>query len=329
MLSNGEHVLTAAEVDRKGGQDAVYRFRQQLNSGQIMAYATGGAVDSEAKARYEKFQDLEKSSKLDLAHQQQRIRSIEQSLREKETVGKGKSKHKRLALRGLDRKVAEMELAAAKAELKQMKADNQTLKSSYGSPAAEKKLYEDAQLDEQNQKDQDEADADAAQAAEDAAIAKAQKITSATNDVQGNASIQNLTSPAAVDRMVSQMITDITGFTDVLARLKTKGAAPWLLQQMIKMGPSKSVIRLGERYLADDAALASLNSKTALLDEVSGSYGRMVSDERFLTPGAYAPEGVSREVSIAVSTLDRSVIAAEVARYVKHEVTALAAGGGL
>jgi TP901 family phage tail tape measure protein len=67
LLSNGEHVLTAAEVDRMGGQDAVYRFRQQLNSGQIMAYATGGAVvDPAAQARYDRYQELERSSRLDL-----------------------------------------------------------------------------------------------------------------------------------------------------------------------------------------------------------------------------------------------------------------------
>jgi hypothetical protein len=97
---------------------------------------------------------------------------------------------------------------------------------------------------------------------------------------------------------------------------------------MIKMGPSKSVIRLGEKYLADDAALASINGKVGLLDEVSGSYGRMVSDERFMAPGAYAAEGVSRELSVKIEALDVSKVSAEIQRLVKHEVTTLAAGGG-
>lgn len=327
LLSNGEHVLTAAEVVKMGGQDAVYRFRQQLNSGNIMAYATGGAVTPD-QARYERFQELERSSKLDLAQQEKKIRDIQRSLKAHETVGKGKNKHKRLVLRGLDRNVAELELAEAKSQLAKMKADNVALKS-YGTSSQEKRRYEDAQAaDEQAEADRDAAD-EAAQAAEDAAIAKAKAVTSATDDIRGNVNIGNLTSPAAVDRYVARMITDITGFTDVLGRLKAKGAAPWLLQQMMKLGPSKSVIRLGEKYLADDAALTALNSKVAILDEVSGTYGRVVTDERFMAAGAYAPEGISRELSVKIEALDVTKVSAEIERRVVHTITSLAQGGGL
>jgi hypothetical protein len=42
-LSNGEHVLTAAEVSAMGGQAAVYGFRSQLKAG-LKGYADGGAV---------------------------------------------------------------------------------------------------------------------------------------------------------------------------------------------------------------------------------------------------------------------------------------------
>lgn len=44
--AKGEHVLTDQEVDLMGGQQAVYRFRAALRSGQIPAHATGGAVGS-------------------------------------------------------------------------------------------------------------------------------------------------------------------------------------------------------------------------------------------------------------------------------------------
>jgi hypothetical protein len=43
-LSNGEHVLTAAEVQKMGGQAAVYRFRHCWTAGKIPKFATGGAV---------------------------------------------------------------------------------------------------------------------------------------------------------------------------------------------------------------------------------------------------------------------------------------------
>jgi TP901 family phage tail tape measure protein len=43
-LSNGEHVLTADEVKRMGGQQGVYAFREQLKGPGVRRYAEGGAV---------------------------------------------------------------------------------------------------------------------------------------------------------------------------------------------------------------------------------------------------------------------------------------------
>lgn len=45
LLEGGEHVLTVSDVDKAGGQAAVYRMRQQIQSGR-MKFATGGAVPS-------------------------------------------------------------------------------------------------------------------------------------------------------------------------------------------------------------------------------------------------------------------------------------------
>jgi tape measure domain-containing protein len=46
MLSNGEHVWTAAEVNAVGGQDKVYQLRQMALAGMIPGFNTGGAVDN-------------------------------------------------------------------------------------------------------------------------------------------------------------------------------------------------------------------------------------------------------------------------------------------
>lgn len=43
-LSNGEHVLDAGDVAKMGGQQAVYKFRQQLQAGNAPGMAQGGAV---------------------------------------------------------------------------------------------------------------------------------------------------------------------------------------------------------------------------------------------------------------------------------------------
>lgn len=48
-LSNGEHVLTAAEVQAMGGQSAVYQFRSQLKAG-VAGYAAGGSIGREYSA---------------------------------------------------------------------------------------------------------------------------------------------------------------------------------------------------------------------------------------------------------------------------------------
>lgn len=42
--AKGEHVLTAQEVDKMGGQQAVYRFRAQVRAGNIQSYANGGGL---------------------------------------------------------------------------------------------------------------------------------------------------------------------------------------------------------------------------------------------------------------------------------------------
>lgn len=49
LLSNGEHVITATEVARAGGQDAIYRMRAAINSG--LKFANGGGVENGSYAR--------------------------------------------------------------------------------------------------------------------------------------------------------------------------------------------------------------------------------------------------------------------------------------
>ena len=50
MLSNGEHVIPADEVDMAGGQDAIYRLRAMIRAGYVR-FADGGAVEVQRFAR--------------------------------------------------------------------------------------------------------------------------------------------------------------------------------------------------------------------------------------------------------------------------------------
>jgi len=49
MLSNGEHVLTASDVEKAGGQGAIYRLRAAIQGG-LLRFAAGGAVGDARRA---------------------------------------------------------------------------------------------------------------------------------------------------------------------------------------------------------------------------------------------------------------------------------------
>ncbi|MDQ0756069.1 phage tail tape measure protein [Arthrobacter sp. B3I4] len=49
--SSGEHMFDAGDVQKMGGQQAVYRFRAQLQAGQVPRFAEGGAIGRMSAAR--------------------------------------------------------------------------------------------------------------------------------------------------------------------------------------------------------------------------------------------------------------------------------------
>ncbi|AYR01520.1 tail length tape measure protein [Arthrobacter phage Seahorse] len=62
MLSNGEHVWTAQEVEQAGGQGAMYRMRQLAKAGLLPKFASGGAADK-ATARRDFWIDYQRDSR--------------------------------------------------------------------------------------------------------------------------------------------------------------------------------------------------------------------------------------------------------------------------
>jgi TP901 family phage tail tape measure protein len=304
LLSNGEHVLTAAEVQRAGGQGGVYRLRAALRAGNLPAFATGGAVGS----RYDDFSALTQSSKLDLAQQQKRIKDIEQSLTEKETIGKGKNKRRRLVLRGLDRTVAELELREAKADLARMKNENKKLKG-YGT-----KEQEAARRD---------ADEAAVKAAEDVVKEAADRFTSAKTSATSKFGIGSASSAAAVDRNLGRLLADSQTFLGLLGDLKAKGASPWLLAQLVEAGPTKGAIRLAKEYNTNQAALDSINGRAAQIDQFGNAYAGLVGNAAFSQAGAWnsgvssasqAPAGAQVQIDVhPAAQLSEATIAHQVA----------------
>ena len=67
MLSNGEHVLTASDVRKAGGQDAIYRLRAGIQDG-TYRFASGGSTSTSSgpSAKQQKLQEQKDSAKSDL-----------------------------------------------------------------------------------------------------------------------------------------------------------------------------------------------------------------------------------------------------------------------
>ena len=282
--------------------------------GSVEWFANGGV---KLWGRYDDFSELDKSSKLDLARQQQRIRDLENSLSEKETYGKGKNKKRRLALRGLDRRVVQMELREARSELTQMKRENAQLKF-YGTEEQEKA-----------RKDAEEA---AVSAAEEIVRNAAERRTSAKNDAAKTFNIDTSMSAASVDRNLSRLLADSETFLGLLGDLKAKGASPWLLQQLVDAGPTRGAIRLARQYNTDQAALESINKRASQIDQYTNDYASLVGKEAFSSAKAWN-SGISSastsQFNVQITSTDILRLSGEIGRVVRHEITAIASGSGM
>ena len=131
--------------------------------------------------------------------------------------------------------------------------------------------------------------------------------------------------------MLARAIAEGAQFTLALAELKKKGAAPWLIDQLMKPGPSKGTIKLARKYATDADALAKVNAQAAQLDTVSNAYGSMTADPRMPEAATWSPltSTQSRTLQINVGSLDSSVLAQETTRVMAHKFESLAMGAGI
>lgn len=91
-VSNGEHVLTASDVTKMGGQESVYRFRSMVQAGMVQGYASGGAVGraeravdrarrAYARARGKDEKDDAREELREAKDRLERVRDLERDLR--------------------------------------------------------------------------------------------------------------------------------------------------------------------------------------------------------------------------------------------------------
>lgn len=68
---------------------------------------------------------------------------------------------------------------------------------------------------------------------------------------------------------------------DLLAQLKKAGASPWLLEQIIKLGPSRATNRTLRGLLGDSARLKRMNASSSGIVSNANDYAALTSGAGF------------------------------------------------
>ncbi|MFO6454545.1 MULTISPECIES: phage tail tape measure protein, partial [unclassified Aeromicrobium] len=221
-----------------------------------------------------------------------RVRDLKRALRETETYGKNKKR--RLALRGLDRLEARQELREAEAELREQNSIRRTMKRrGYKTSGA----YNRAMQRSQDAREK---------AREDAENAKENRQSVASSFADGLGS-DAFKSPASLERALATMLRDGAEHTQLLAQLKKAGASPWLLEQLVKAGPSRATNRTARALLADTDRLRRLNAMSAGIVTTSNQYAALTTGKGF-TPtfsgaAGFDAKAVAKELAAAYSAL--------------------------
>jgi hypothetical protein len=320
-LGNPLRVRSREWIINEKQSDKNDAWLRAINNGLVLddIFSRAGVPGFASGGRYDDFSALTHSTRLDIERQKLRIKDIKESLHEKKTVGKGKKKRKVDVLTGQAKRVAELELKEAEAELAKMYRENKQLKN-YGTQEQEEQLRDQA---EQAEKDREKAEDDAAQRIADAATFYASTKKSAADRF----SVMSGGSAASVDRNLTRTLANAQVFLGLLGDLKQKGASPWLLEQFVAEGPKPGAIRLARQYVTDQAAFDSIQYRAAQIDQYTTAYAGLVGSANFLNPAAWN-SGVSSssQTSIQITATDISQLSGEIGRVVRHEIKALTAG---
>lgn len=307
LVRSGEWIINEKQSDANHEWLAAINDGLNLSDllGDVPGFADGGQVDA--------------ATPLELTRMRIRIRDLQRNLAEREKYGKkpkGKdTRPSRYVLRGLDRVEARQDLAETRREYAATLRANSAARRR-GMSADRYNEYRDAQDEKRRQLKDDR--------------------RQAWESFVGGVSIDNLSTPASVERLLDRSITDMATLTDLLIKLKSRGAAPWLLQQLQSAGPSKSAIRLARHYLADTAALRRVNAQAAQLRAVGETYGQVTADPRWMAAGAWSGglsktqmAALQRTVNVNVTTNDPSRQARELRRLAEDQFQSMANGAGV
>jgi len=258
MLRSREWIINEPQSDKND------RWLRAINNGlnmddlfgpmAIPGFAAGGRADGAP-------------TKLEIKEAEARVRDLERSLAETETVKRDGKKVKRKVLRGLDEEIARLQLAEAKKDLADLKNGTEA------KVEAAEKAKEDADK--------------AADILKEAADKAENDRLSAKSSAASLFSIGSSTSAAQVDRNLTRLLNDANTFLGLLGDLKGKGASPWLLGELVKAGPTPGAIKLAREYNTNQAALDNINARASQIDSYTNAYAGLVGNAQFMAPGAW------------------------------------------
>jgi TP901 family phage tail tape measure protein len=257
QIGNG-HVTRMWNEPETGGEAYIPLATSKRSRSRAIAEQTigilGGSVEWYADG------GITKATRLEIKEAQARVRDIERSLSERETIKRGGKKVRRDVLRGLDKEIAQLQLREAKRELRDLKT---------------------------NRAARDAAAEEARDAAEDAAKDAESNRLSVKSSATSRFGIGNATTASGVERNLKTLLVDSRIFLGLLGDLKKKGASPWLLAQLVEAGPTKGAIKLAREYATNPAALASINGIGKEIDSYGNAYAGLVGNPKFMAPGAW------------------------------------------
>lgn len=273
MASNGEHMLTAADVQAMGGQAGVYAFRRNLHGGRAK-YASGGAVVSRAEyvdwARYVRRGEARAAGMggngLDLVD---RLFGVAAEIGGK--YGKRLSAEAYRSEKSFRSLEKQSERAATVLErtsdrLKSLRDDAASMASRVAS--AVRSWFNAADL----------------------AVTQTVTTTSSQSSTIGGISVgstgtttttTNATTGKSIATSLAASASKIKSFADKLKRLAKKGLNPKLLEELALLGVEQGEPIVDALLSASKSELTSINDSYAAIGKYSNQAGDTVADANF------------------------------------------------
>lgn len=239
----GWEAYVSGKPSQKGRNRAILSEAASRLGGDVQWFADGGFTEA-VSAR-------------ELTSMRIRVRDLQRALKETEKTKRGR----RHVLRGLDRLEARQELAEARAEL----SEQTKIRKKIGKG----KKYRSVSAYNR------------AQEAREEALSAADDRRSTASSFAGSVDSDAFKSPASLERALSNMLRDSAEFTTLLADLRKKGASPWLLDQLVKAGPSRATNRTMRKLLGDSARLNRLNLASSGIVSTANQYAALTSGSGF------------------------------------------------